>query len=89
MGDPAEGVLGTGAVLHAENADLLPRRQTRVGVRHVQPDALLAHDDGADVLRRGRLDDRVDRVGEEHLHPFGLQHLADGFVDVHGLPCLC
>ena len=51
LGHAAEGVLGAGAVLHGEDADLLAGGDARDGVGHVQAGALLAHDDRADVGR--------------------------------------
>ena len=52
-------------------------------VAHVQPDALLAHHDRADIgLGRG-LDDRVDRIADQELDPLRLQDMGDGVGDFH------
>src|SRR5262249_40193591 len=84
--DAAEGVLGAGAVLHREDADPVSRRDPADRVGHVQPGALLAHDDRPDVRLRGRLDDLVDRIADEELDALGFQNLCDGLGDFHAIP---
>jgi hypothetical protein len=76
-GDAAIRVLGTGPVLHREHADFLAAGQARVGVRHVQADALLAHDDRPDARARGEFQDVIDRVAEDDLDPLALEDLGD------------
>ena len=86
LGDAAERVLGAGAVLHREHADLLAAGQARHGVRHVQADPLLAHDDRPDADARGELEDVVDRIAEDDLDAFALQDLRDRLACLHDLP---
>ena len=83
LGHAAKGVLGAGAVLHAEHPDLGARGHPRVGVGHMQPGAFLAHDDRPDVLLGGRLDQRIDRVGEEDVNSLRFHGSGDGGGDVH------
>ncbi len=83
LGDAAIGVLGAGPALHAEGADLAPLRHARDRVRHVQADALLAHDDRPYVGRRRVLDQVVDRIGAQDLDPFALHDLRDRRTDLH------
>ena len=64
-------------MLHAEHADAIAGRQTRIRIGHVQTDALLAHDHGADVLRGGRFDQRIHRVREQYVDALGLERLGD------------
>ncbi|MEZ4660613.1 MAG: hypothetical protein R2911_23910 [Caldilineaceae bacterium] len=61
----AKGVLRAGAALHGKDANLFARTEARNGVGHVQANALLAHDNRADVHLGRRLNQRVDRVGKE------------------------
>ena len=87
MRDTAKGILGTGAVLHHEDADLLAGAKLPDRVAHMQPDALLAHHDRADVGLGRALDDRVDRVADQEGDPFLLQDMGNGVGDFHrGLP---
>ena len=65
-------------MLHREDADLVRGRHAADRVRHVQADALLAHDDRADVRFRRRLDDGIDRIADQELHALALQDLRDG-----------
>ena len=84
LGDAAVGVLGAGAVLHHEHADLLAGGDARDGVRHVQADALLAHDDGADVGGGAVLEDVVDGIADDPLHAFALQDFCNRIAGFHG-----
>ena len=84
LGHAAEAVLGARAVLHGEDADLLAGGDAAHGVRHVQPDALLPHDDGADVGLGGRLEDGVDGIADEKGDSLALQDLRDGGGGLHG-----
>src|SRR5260221_2231221 len=79
----AKAVLGAGAVLHDENADLVARGHLGDGVAHMQPDALLPHHDRADVGLGRTLDDRVDRVADQELDPLALEDLGDRGGDFH------
>ena len=81
--DAAIGVLGTGAVLHAEGADLAAGGDAGDGVGHVQADALLAHDHRADVGRGGEFQQVVDRIAAEDLDPLALHNLSDSLTDFH------
>ena len=64
-------------MLHREDPDPVPRAQARHRVRHVEPDPLLAHDDGADVRPRGVLEDVVHRVPDERVDSLALEDLGD------------
>ena len=75
--DPAEGVLRPRPVLHREDPDPVPRAQPRHRVRHVEPDPLLADDDGPDVRPRGVLEDVVHRVPDERVDSLALEDLGD------------
>ena len=86
LGDAAEGVLGAGAVLHREHADLLAAGEARHGVRHVQTDPLLADDDRPDAGARGELEHVVDRIAEDDLDAFAPQDLGDRLARLHGPP---
>ncbi len=79
----AEGVLGAGPVLHREDADLPARRDPAHRVRHVQPGALLPHDDGADVGGGGGLEHVVDGIADQELDSLALQDLGDRIDDLH------
>jgi hypothetical protein len=83
LGHAAIGVLRAGAALHAEHAHLAALGQARHGVGHVQADALLAHDDRADVDRRAMLDQMVDGIGEEILDALALQDFRDCRAGLH------
>ena len=72
LGDAAERILGAGAVLHREHPDLLAAGQARHGIRHVQADPLLAHDDRPDAGARRELEDMIDRIAEDDLDAFAL-----------------
>jgi hypothetical protein len=82
--DAAERVLRSRPVLHREHADLVGGGHAAHRVRHVQPRALLAHDDRADVGFRRRFDDLVDRIADEELHAFALENLRDRCRRFHG-----
>ena len=88
LGDAAVGVLGAGAVLHDEHADLLAGGDAGDGVRHVQPDALLAHDDRADAGGRTVLEDVVDGIADDPLHALALQDLGNRIAGLHGSSAL-
>ena len=81
----SKGIFGSRAVLHAEDADSLPRRHSTDGVRHVHADAFLANDDGADIQFRGRFDERINRISEEILDSLRSQSMGDGISDIHQL----
>ena len=83
LGDAAIGVLRARAALHAEHAHPAALGEPRHGVGHVQADALLAHDDGADVDRGAGLDQMIDRIGEEILDAFLLQNFGDRRTGLH------
>ena len=82
--DAAHGVFRAGTVLHAEDADVLARGDAGDGVRHVHADALLAHDDGADVGVGGVLDQMIDRIAAEDLDPLALHDFRDCRAELHG-----
>ena len=83
LGDAAERVLRAGAVLHREHPDLVAAGEPRHGIRHVQPDPLLTHDDRPDADARGELKDVVDRIAEDDLDAFALQDLRDCLARLH------
>ncbi len=83
LGDAAIGVLRTRAALHAEHAHLAALGEPRHGVGHVQADALLADDDGADVDRGAGLDQMIDRIGEEIFDAFLLENVGDRWPGLH------
>jgi hypothetical protein len=72
-------------VLHAERAEGPAGRDAGDRVRHVQADALLAHDDRADVLRGGELDQVIHRVAAEDLHTLSLHCTRNRLADFHGI----
>ena len=82
----AIGVLGSRAVLHTERADGLAGRDARDRVRHVQADALLAHDDRADVLRGSELNQVIHRVAAQNLHTLSLHDTRYRLANFHGAP---
>ena len=84
LGDAAVGVLGAGAVLHHEHADLLAGGDAGDGVRHVQADALLAHDDRADAGGGAVLQDVVHGIADDPLHAFALQDFCNRIAGFHG-----
>ena len=73
LGHAAERVLRARPMLHRENADPLARADAADRVGHVQPGALLPHDDRADVGLGRRLDDGIDRVADQEVHAFALE----------------
>lgn len=83
--NPAHGVLRAGAVLHAERADAASRSDAGDGVRHVDPDALLAHHHGSDLGFRRVLDQVVDRITAEDLDPLALHDFRDRSAELHGV----
>ena len=89
LGDATIGVLATGAVLHAEGADLLAGGDAGDRVGHVDPDALLTHDDRADIGRSGVFQQVVDRVAAEDLDPLALHDFRNCLADLHRSRSLC
>ena len=85
LGYAPERVFGARAMLHTEHTDLVAAGQARVSIRHVQADALLAHDDGANVHFGCGFDQRIDRVGEQNVHAFGLHGVSNSVNDFHCL----
>ena len=86
--DAAECVLGARPVLHRENADGAAGGDAADGVRHMEPGAFLADDDGADIGRGRGLDDRVDRVADQELDTLSLQDFRYRRRTVHRLHAL-
>ena len=86
LGHAPKGVLRARAVLHREHTNPLAGRDPADRVGHVQSRPFLAHDNGADVRRRGGLDDRVDGVSDEEGHALALEYLCDGGGHVHTVP---
>jgi hypothetical protein len=80
----AHGVFRAGAVLHAEGADGAPGGDARDRVRHVQPDALLPHHDGADIGVGGVLDEMVHWIAAEDLNSLALHDFRNGGAELHG-----
>ena len=87
--DAAIGVLGAGAVLHHEHAEIPAAGHARHRFGHVQPDALLAHDDRPDAGGRAALEDVVDRIADHGLDALAAQDVGDGVGDFHGCFPLC
>ena len=83
LGNAAEGVLRPRAELHGEDADPVAGGDAADRVGHVQPGPLLTDDDGPDVGRRGRFDNRVDRVSDQVVDPLPLEDLGHGRSDHH------
>ena len=83
LGDAAIGVLRTGAALHAEHAHPAALAEPRHGVGHMQADALLADDDGADVDGGAGLDQVVHRIGEKIFDAFLLENFGDRRPGLH------
>jgi hypothetical protein len=50
----------------------------------VHADALLAHDNRADVGRRGELGQGIERIGQEDFDALTLHDLSDDLADLHG-----
>src|SRR5579883_854146 len=86
LGNAAKRIFRPRAVLHREDADRPPRRQAAHGVRHVQPGSLLPHDDGPDVRRGSRLDDRIHGIADQELHALALEDLRHRPRHVHASP---
>jgi hypothetical protein len=80
----AHGVFGAGAVLHAEGADGAPGGDARNRVRHVQPNALLPHHDGADVGIGRVFDEMVHGIAAENLNSLALHDFRNGGAELHG-----
>jgi hypothetical protein len=79
----AHGVLGAGAVLHAECPDRVARGDARDRVRHVDADAFLTHHHRADVGIRRIFDQMVDRIAAEDLDSLALHDFRDGGAELH------
>ena len=60
-----------------------PDVSARNRVRHVQADALLAHDDRPDVERCRVLDQMIDRIGGEDIDALALHDFRYGRADFH------
>ncbi len=79
----AEGILDARPELAAEHADLVTRAHAADAIGHVHADALLAHDDRADVhLGRG-FGERVQGIGQQHLDAFAPEDLRGDLGNVH------
>jgi hypothetical protein len=79
----AHGVFRAGAVLHAERADGVPRRDAGDRVRHVQPDAFLPHHHRADIGIGGVFDKVIDRIAAEDLDTLALHDFCNGGAKFH------
>src|SRR6202035_2070941 len=80
---PTHGVLGAGAVLHAERTDLVPGGDARDRIRHVDADALLPHHDRADVGIGRVLDEMIDRIAAEDFYPLALHDFRNRGAELH------
>src|SRR5215467_10091972 len=76
-------VLDAGPVLGREHAVLPPAPDARESVRHADADALLPAQNGADVDRGARLDQRVARIAGEELGALALEDLGNDVGAVH------
>ena len=83
LGDAAIGVLAARAVLHAEGADLAAGGDARDRVRHVEADALLAHDDRPDVGGGRVFQQMVDGIAAEDLDPLALHDFGNCLANLH------
>ena len=72
----AEGVLRPRAELHGEDANPFPGGDAADRVGHVQAGPLLTDDDGPDVGRGSRFDDRIDRIPDQIVDPLALEDLG-------------
>ena len=61
-----------------------PRGDAGNRIRHVQPDALLAHHHGADVGIGGEFDQMIDRIAAENLDALALHDFRDRSAEFHG-----
>ena len=78
----AECVLGAGAGLHREDADLLAVVDAAEPVRHVHARALLPAQDGAYALTRACVDEGLCREARQPLDALCFQYLCHCFVAV-------
>ncbi len=83
-GDTGEGVFGAWPVLHGEDAGGLAVGDTGVAVGHVDADAFLTADDGADAGGDGVFDDRGGRKAEQSGGALALEDVDDGIGCSHG-----
>src|ERR1051326_8680722 len=70
-------------MLHGKDTHLLARTHAAHSVGHVQPGALLAHDDGANVRPCGGLNNAIDRIADQKLNPLALEDLGDSIRGLH------
>jgi hypothetical protein len=82
--DPGERILDARTGLRGEHAVLLAALDAAVAVGEAHADALLPAQDGADVERRTRLDDRIARIAGEKIGALALEDLSDDLRAVHG-----
>ena len=67
-----------------QNAPILrPGRHAGDRVGHVQADALLAHDDRADIGRGGEFEQMVDGIAAEDLDSLAFHDFRDSLTDLH------
>ncbi len=83
MRHAAHGVLGAGAVLHAERADAAAGGHPRDRVRHVEADAFLPHHDRADIGIGGVLDEVIDGIAAENFDSLALHDFRNGGAELH------
>ena len=79
----SEGILRPWAMLHGEDADTFAGRDAAEAISHVETSALLADDNGSDIGDCSRLDDRVDRIADEHLGAFTFENFCDSCCTLH------
>ena len=80
LGDAGERVLDAGAGLRGEHAVALAALDAGVAVRDADADALLPAQDGADIERGARLDQRIARIAGQELRALALEDFGDEFA---------
>ncbi len=87
-GHAGEGVLGPGAILHAEDGERLAVLHPRIAVGDPHAHSLLAAEHGPDVRLGRGLDHRGRWIGTQELGAFDLENAGDGIDDFHGCALL-
>src|SRR5262249_38325377 len=83
--DAREGILDARPGLRGEDTVALAAADARVPIRDSDADALLPAQNGADIERGARLDQRIARVAGEKARAFALENLGDQSSAVHGV----
>jgi hypothetical protein len=83
LGDARKGVLDPRTRLRREHAVALAALDAGIAVGHADTDSLLPAQDGTDVERGARFDQRVARVAGEELGPLALENFGNERGAVH------